>query len=244
MRPRRNDSANVAYSAPKALSFWCAIDGVANGCGVFVSNGYHRCTNGKAHRASKGGATAADSGGCAGDPLGRWRHSTGARRRGSLGYSISQAAKALGVSGGTIRRWSDIGRLETTRTPGGQRRFSQEQIDRFVGSLSPTPGSSRSTSQRGTPSMTISASGWAGDTVLASIGEPSPLWAMPRAVEAAPGRFVYAKVRVRLYAKVRVRLYPRLRFGASSTTSSRSSPQQRGVQYASGVARRQPRPPG
>jgi excisionase family DNA binding protein len=58
-------------------------------------------------------------------------------RPGPLGYSISQAAKALGVSSGTIRRWSDIGRLETTRSVGGQRRFSQEQIDRFVGTLSP-----------------------------------------------------------------------------------------------------------
>jgi excisionase family DNA binding protein len=52
-----------------------------------------------------------------------------------LGLTTSQAAKALGVSLGTIRRWSDQGYLQSYRTPGGQRRFSQEQIDQFVGSL-------------------------------------------------------------------------------------------------------------
>ena len=59
-----------------------------------------------------------------------------------LGLSTSQAAQALGVSLGTIRRWSDLGYLQSYRTPGGQRRFSQEQIDTFVGSLeqqSPDP---------------------------------------------------------------------------------------------------------
>ena len=52
-----------------------------------------------------------------------------------LGFSTSQAAQALGVSLGTIRRWSDMGSLHSYRTPGGQRRFSQEQIDSLVGSL-------------------------------------------------------------------------------------------------------------
>ncbi len=52
-----------------------------------------------------------------------------------LGLSTSQAAQALGVSLGTIRRWSDMGYLESYRTPGGQRRFSQAQIDMFVASL-------------------------------------------------------------------------------------------------------------
>jgi excisionase family DNA binding protein len=52
-----------------------------------------------------------------------------------LGLSTSQAARALGVSLGTIRRWSDMGYLESYRTPGGQRRFSREQIDQFIVSL-------------------------------------------------------------------------------------------------------------
>jgi excisionase family DNA binding protein len=52
-----------------------------------------------------------------------------------LGLTISQAAEELGVSLGTIRRWSDMGYLESYRTPGGQRRFSQAHIERFVESL-------------------------------------------------------------------------------------------------------------
>jgi excisionase family DNA binding protein len=52
-----------------------------------------------------------------------------------LGLSTSQAAHALGVSLGTIRRWSDMGYLESYRTPGGQRRFSHEQIQSFLRSL-------------------------------------------------------------------------------------------------------------
>jgi excisionase family DNA binding protein len=52
-----------------------------------------------------------------------------------LGLSTSQAAQALGVSLGTIRRWSDMGYLQSYRTPGGQRRFSQDQINQFLGTL-------------------------------------------------------------------------------------------------------------
>jgi excisionase family DNA binding protein len=52
-----------------------------------------------------------------------------------LGLSTSQAARELGVSLGTIRRWSDLGYLHAYRTPGGQRRFSRDQIDEFVRSL-------------------------------------------------------------------------------------------------------------
>jgi excisionase family DNA binding protein len=53
----------------------------------------------------------------------------------ALGYSTSQAAHVLGVSLGTIRRWSDMGYLESYRTPGGQRRFSRAQIEHFIDTL-------------------------------------------------------------------------------------------------------------
>jgi excisionase family DNA binding protein len=57
-------------------------------------------------------------------------------RHGSrLGLSTSQAARELGVSLGTVRRWADMGYLSAYRTPGGQRRFSREQIDEFIRSL-------------------------------------------------------------------------------------------------------------
>ena len=52
-----------------------------------------------------------------------------------LGLTASQAARALGVSVSTVRRWSDSGALRGYRTPGGQRRFSRDQIEAFVASL-------------------------------------------------------------------------------------------------------------
>ena len=52
-----------------------------------------------------------------------------------LGLSISEAAGLLGVSLSTVRRWSDAGVLPSYRTPGGQRRFSTEQLDDFIVSL-------------------------------------------------------------------------------------------------------------
>ena len=52
-----------------------------------------------------------------------------------LGLSTSEAARHLGVSLSTVRRWSDAGHLRGYRTPGGQRRFTVEQLDEFLASL-------------------------------------------------------------------------------------------------------------
>jgi excisionase family DNA binding protein len=52
-----------------------------------------------------------------------------------LGLSISEAARVLGVSLSTVRRWSDAGVLPSYRTPGGQRRYNREQLERFLRSL-------------------------------------------------------------------------------------------------------------
>ncbi|HEX2016955.1 MAG TPA: helix-turn-helix domain-containing protein [Solirubrobacteraceae bacterium] len=54
-----------------------------------------------------------------------------------LGLTTSQAARELGVSLSTVRRWTDLGYLHSYRTPGGQRRFSREQIESFLASLAP-----------------------------------------------------------------------------------------------------------
>ncbi|MGA2320035.1 MAG: helix-turn-helix domain-containing protein [Solirubrobacteraceae bacterium] len=64
-----------------------------------------------------------------------------------LVFTSSQAASYLGVSLATIRRWTDAGHVSCYRTPGGQRRFSREQLDDFIASMhregpggSPEPG--------------------------------------------------------------------------------------------------------
>ena len=58
-----------------------------------------------------------------------------------LGLSTSEAARHLGVSLSTVRRWSDAGHLRGSRTPGGQRRFTIEQLDAFLESLGAGPPS-------------------------------------------------------------------------------------------------------
>jgi excisionase family DNA binding protein len=54
-----------------------------------------------------------------------------------MGLTASEAARHLGVSISTLRRWSDAGHIQGYRTPGGQRRFSVEQLDAFLESLRP-----------------------------------------------------------------------------------------------------------
>ena len=63
--------------------------------------------------------------------------SSAARPGSRLGLTASQAARHLGVSISTVRRWSDAGHLQGYRTPGGQRRFSVAQLDEFLDSLRP-----------------------------------------------------------------------------------------------------------
>ncbi len=53
-----------------------------------------------------------------------------------LAFTSSQAASYLGVSLATVRRWNNDGYLHGSRTPGGQRRFSRDQLDGFLRSLS------------------------------------------------------------------------------------------------------------
>ena len=52
-----------------------------------------------------------------------------------LVFTSSQAASYLGVSLATVRRWTDAGHISCYRTPGGQRRFSRDQLDSFVTSM-------------------------------------------------------------------------------------------------------------
>jgi excisionase family DNA binding protein len=52
-----------------------------------------------------------------------------------LELTISEVARRLGVSVGTVRRWSDEGHLRASRTPGRQRRFSVEEVESFLARL-------------------------------------------------------------------------------------------------------------
>jgi excisionase family DNA binding protein len=59
------------------------------------------------------------------------------RSQSRLGLTVSEAAEHLGVSIGTVRRWENAGFLQASRTPGGQRRFTVDQLDAFIASLQP-----------------------------------------------------------------------------------------------------------
>ncbi len=46
--------------------------------------------------------------------------------------TLSQASDLLGVHPATLRQWSDEGKLELFRTPGGHRRFARAAIERLL----------------------------------------------------------------------------------------------------------------
>jgi len=50
--------------------------------------------------------------------------------------SISEASKIVGVHTGTLRRWANEGKIDYARTPGGRRRFSEDEILRLLGKSS------------------------------------------------------------------------------------------------------------
>ncbi len=57
------------------------------------------------------------------------------RNERQLVFTSSQAARYVGVSLATVRRWTDAGHIACYRTPGGQRRFSRAQLDEFIASM-------------------------------------------------------------------------------------------------------------
>lgn len=46
-------------------------------------------------------------------------------------YSLKEAADLLGVHPGTLRRWSESGKIATVRTAGGHRRFAAGEVQRL-----------------------------------------------------------------------------------------------------------------
>ena len=53
----------------------------------------------------------------------------------TLEYTTQGAAEYMGVSVGTVRKWTNEGHIKCYRTPGNQRRYSQEDLDMFLKSL-------------------------------------------------------------------------------------------------------------
>ena len=56
------------------------------------------------------------------------------KKNGDVGrwLSINAACQILGVDKSTLRRWSDNGRVPVFRTPGGHRRYSEEDLHAFL----------------------------------------------------------------------------------------------------------------
>lgn len=46
--------------------------------------------------------------------------------------TASQAARRLGVSVDTVRRWNDQGLIKSTRTPKNHRRFDVSEVERII----------------------------------------------------------------------------------------------------------------
>ncbi len=52
--------------------------------------------------------------------------------------TLGQACKLLGVNESTLRRWADAGHVRSFRTPGGHRRFSEDDLRALVAGQGPT----------------------------------------------------------------------------------------------------------
>ena len=53
--------------------------------------------------------------------------------------SINEACQMLGVDQSTLRRWSDAGKVPVFRTPGGHRRYAEDDLRALAGGRRPEP---------------------------------------------------------------------------------------------------------
>ena len=64
------------------------------------------------------------------------------------GYRIGEAARLLGVRVETLRRWERDGKIRTSRTTGGQREVSAEEVARLLAERRATQAAPAHTSRR------------------------------------------------------------------------------------------------
>jgi len=57
---------------------------------------------------------------------------SGQHARGSEWLGLGEASRLLGVTPGTLRRWSDSGHVPAFTTPGGHRRYRRASLERLV----------------------------------------------------------------------------------------------------------------
>ncbi len=81
--------------------------------------------------------------------------------------SLSQAAALLGVDEATLRHWADQGKVQTFRTPGGHRRFLEEDLRALMAPVRPARGDVAATLRRrtlhlvsGLPARRMRAAPW------------------------------------------------------------------------------------
>ncbi len=81
--------------------------------------------------------------------------------------ALSQAAAILGVDEATLRHWADLGKVQTFRTPGGHRRFLEDDIRALMAPARPGRGEVAATLRRqtlhlvsGLPARRLHAAAW------------------------------------------------------------------------------------
>jgi len=92
---------------------------------------------------------------------------------------INEAAKRLGVTPGTLRRWEEEGLIQPDRTAGGERRYHEGQLDQLMARLSEgslQPRDDREVRPVKGLSRTSQASDQEGPEVVMSPYSPPPPW--------------------------------------------------------------------
>ena len=101
-------------------------------------------------------------------------------------YTIGQAARLLGVSPDTARRWADAGRVTTHRDEGGRRLIDGRDLAAFSIELAHTGAGTGTGSGEEEPSYTSARNAFAGIVTAVKLGDV----AAQVEIQAGPHRLV------------------------------------------------------